>query len=301
MRHSTWLTLQSYPLWQAAYGAYRKLPSGVRGLLRWFVVPRWELAIALVMRAAQERVVAGPFQGMNIPLSGVSKRLLPSYVLGSTELELRDLIERLIASNYSTIINVGAADGYYAVGFARRSPHSRVIAFEALPELQPIIERTARLNGVGNQIRILGLCDCDSLRAELAGAAGPVLIVVDIEGFETQLLELREVPELRFADILIETHDSFVPNCTETIAARFEQTHRIERFVAQPRTIADFPPNFLPSLPKHFPQLAVDLMDERRMGLQQWLFCEANSKEAIHEVIASADHVASAGQPRLQK
>ena len=125
MRHSTWLTLQSYPLWQAAYGAYRKLPSGVRGLLRWFVVPRWELAIALVMRAAQERVVAGPFQGMNIPLSGVSKRLLPSYVLGSTELELRDLIERLIASNYSTIINVGAADGYYAVGFARRSPMCR--------------------------------------------------------------------------------------------------------------------------------------------------------------------------------
>src|SRR6266852_7856164 len=128
MRHSTWLTLQSSPLWQVAYRTYRKLPSNVRGFLRWFVVPRWELAIAVVLKAAQERVVAGPFKGMNIPLSDVSKRLLPSYVLGSTELELKGLIERLIARRYSTIINVGEADGYYAVGFARRSPQSRVIA-----------------------------------------------------------------------------------------------------------------------------------------------------------------------------
>jgi hypothetical protein len=301
MRHSTWLTLQSSPLWQAAYSAYRRLPNSLRGLLRWFIVPRWELAIAVVMRAAHERVVAGPFKGMNIPLSDVSKRLLPSYVLGSTELELRDLIERLIAGKYGTIVNVGAADGYYAVGFARRSPNSRIIAFEALPELHPIIERTAALNGVGNQIRILGLCDCANLSMELARAPAPVLIVVDIEGFETHLLELGKVPELRFADILIETHDGFVPNCTETIAARFEQTHRIERFVARPRTIADFPANFLPSLPKHFPQLAVDLMDERRMGLQQWLFCKANSKEPLHDDVAFVHNASCAGQPQLQK
>src|SRR5271167_4981293 len=112
------------------------------------VLPHWELATTVVRKAAHERVVAGPFGGMKLLLSDVSSRLLPSYILGSTELELRSLIERLIARNYGTILNIGAADGYYAVGFARRSPTSEIVAFEALAKFHPVIERTARLNNV---------------------------------------------------------------------------------------------------------------------------------------------------------
>jgi hypothetical protein len=284
MRHSTWLALQSSYLWQAAYAKYRKLPSNFRASLRWIVLPRWEFATTVVRKAAREHVVAGPFKGMNLPLSDVSKRLLSSYVLGSAELELRCIIERLIACKYGTIVNIGAADGYYAVGFARRLPEGHIVAFEAIPELHSVIERTARLNGVADQIRIRGRCDFDGLRAELVEAtAAPVLIFVDIEGFETQLLDLKLVPELRFADLLIETHDALVPKCTETIVTRLQETHRIERFVARPRTVADFPENFLPLLPKLFPRLAVDLMDERRMGIQQWLFCEASARRGRHD------------------
>jgi hypothetical protein len=47
--------------------------------------------------------------------------------------------------------------------------------------------------------------------------------------------------------------------------------------------VADFPENFLPLLPKLFPRLAVDLMDERRMGIQQWLFCEASARRGRHD------------------
>jgi hypothetical protein len=215
---------------------------------------------------------------MKLLLSDVSRRLLPSYVLGSTELELRSLIERLIARKYGTILNIGAADGYYAVGLARRSPLTNIVAFEAISELHPIIEATALLNGVADRIRIAGHCDSGRLRSELIQARPPVLIFVDVEGFETQLLDLGSVPELRSTDIFVETHDAFVPNCTETVISRFQKTHGIERFIARPRDITDFPPDFLPLLPKLFPRLAIDLMDERRMGIQQWLFCAANER-----------------------
>jgi hypothetical protein len=276
MRHSTWQNLQSTSLWRAAYGNYRRLPDNLRRSLRWIVLPHWEFATTIVRKAAHERVVAGPFGGMKLLLSDVSARLLPSYILGSTELELRSLIERLIVRNYGTILNIGAADGYYAVGFARRSPTSEIVAFEALAKFHPVIERVARLNNVADRVRIAGFCDLDLLRAELVQAKRPILLFADIEGFETQLLDPGFVPELRSADIVIETHDSFVPKCTEIMIARLGESHRIERVVARARTLADFPENFLPLLPRMFPQLALDLMDERRMGVQQWLYCEAN-------------------------
>jgi hypothetical protein len=277
MRHATWLSLQSSYVWQSLYSNYRRLPKSLRATVRWITIPRWELATTVVRKAARESVVAGPFEGTKLLLSDVSKRLLPSYVLGSAELELRSVIERLIARKYATIINIGAADGYYAVGFARRSPESKIVAFEALSDLHPLIRATALLNSVADRIKIVGHCDCESLRAELAQATPPVLLFADVEGFETQLLDLGSAPQLRSTDIFLETHDAFVPNCTETMIARFQETHRIERFNARPRNVADFPPNFLPMLPKLFPRLAIDLMDERRMGIQQWLFCAANS------------------------
>ena len=54
-----------------------------------------------------------------------------------------------------------------------------------------------------------------------------------------------------------------------------DPTHNVECYTAQPRILADFPPNFLRVLPAWFPRLTVDLMDERRTGVQRWLFLSA--------------------------
>lgn len=284
MRHVTWLKLEASPFWLDLYRSYRRLPEAVRAPLRVLAMPQWYLAAYLVRAAAGNRVVAGPFRGMRIRLSGLSSRHLLGYVLGSQELELREAVERIVERDYGTILNIGAADGYYAVGLAFRLPSARVEAFEAIPELHPLIEHSARLNGVSDRIALRGSCDLDALRASLDGVAGPALVVMDIEGGEVDLLDPQRVPGLRQADILVETHDAFVDNATETLIERFWQTHNVECYTAQPRIVADFPADFLPALPRHCPGLAVDLMDERRTGVQRWLFLTA--KEAAAAVPA---------------
>jgi hypothetical protein len=214
---------------------------------------------------------------MRLRLSDLSSRHLLGYLLGSQELELREAIERIVERRYATIVNVGAADGYYTIGLARRLPASRVDAFEALPELHPLIERSARLNGVSDRVAVFGTCDPEALGASLRCAGVPTLVVMDIEGGEIDLLDPQLVPELLHADILVETHDAFVRNATDTLIERFWRTHNVESYAAQPRVLADFPPGFLPLLPRWFPSLAVDLMDERRPGVQRWLFLAAKS------------------------
>lgn len=80
---------------------------------------------------------------------------------------------------------------------------------------------------------------------------------------------------MRYTDTLVETHDAFVAQATDTLIDRFWQTHHVECFSAQPRILPDFPADFLPALRRWLPRLAVDLMEERRPGVQRWLFLTA--------------------------
>jgi hypothetical protein len=278
MHHSSWLKVESSAVLYPLYRFYRRVPPRWRRPIRWALLPRWSLLTALIPLSARHQVIAGPFAGTRLLVSDQSSRLLPCYYLGTAELEIHQAVENLIARNYATVINIGAADGYYAVGLARRMPQARVIAFEAVPAFHPVIERTAAANGVADRIEIGGHCDRRTLRTTLARATPPILIVADIEGYETQLLDPSALPELNGTDLLIESHDAVVPRCTETLIDRFQSTHAVERFVARSRELEDFPPGSLPLVRKLFPKTAVELMNERRAGIQQWLCCLARTK-----------------------
>jgi predicted O-methyltransferase YrrM len=280
MRHSSWLRLEASPFWYSVYRNYRRLPDGIRAPIRVLFTPQWQLAAAAVRTVSRRRIVAGPFQGIRMELSGLSSRHLLCYLLGSAEIELRDVIGRVIDRGYRTILNIGAADGYYAVGLAVRSPGTQVEAFEALPAFHAIVERSARANGVQGRIALRGACDANALRHHLQTDAKPSLVLMDIEGGEAELLDPLAVPQLRQVDILVETHDAFVPRITETLIDRFQATHHIERYTARSRLLNDFPPDFLPTLKRWFPRLVVELMDERRTGLQHWLFLTAKGGDA---------------------
>jgi hypothetical protein len=273
MRHSSWLKVESSAVLYPLYGFYRKVPPRWRTPIRWALLPHWSLMTAVVRISARQQVLAGPFAGTRLFVSDQTSRLLPCYYLGTAELEIQEAVENLIARRYATVVNIGAADGYYTVGLARRLPEARIIAFEAVDSFRPVLERTAAANGVADRIEINGHCDRRALRAAIAGARPPILVVSDIEGYETELLDPVAIPELKGADLLIETHDESVRGCTEVMMDRFASTHAVERFVGRPRELSDLPARSLPLVRKLLPQMAIELMNERRSGPQQWLCC----------------------------
>ncbi|TCL66367.1 hypothetical protein [Rhizobium sp. BK251] len=266
---------------QIANATVRRLPVGIRSVLRWIARPRQTAVGSLVRRASRGRIIAGPFAGMTLHRSRFTPHYYLGFILGSHELEIRPVIEQIAARCYSTILNVGAADGYYAVGFARRLPHARVIAFEENTRIHALLARSADVNGVRAQIDIRGRCDLGNFGQELEGAQGDVLVFIDIEGGEFEVLDPEAVRGLRRIDILVESHDIVVPGCTEALIARFSPTHHIQRYRARARVVSDFPGGFLPYLPRLAPQAVVAGMDERRSGIQEWLYLTA--KEPVSE------------------
>lgn len=271
MRDATWTMIQGNSVAMGLWRAYRRLPVSLRIPMRWAAFPAWEMASVMVKRAAGGRVMTGPFKNMALHLSAGSDRDHLSYLLGTQELELHATIEAIISNGHESVINIGAADGYYAVGFAHAMPSARVIAFEALPQHHAPLWKTAEANNVADRISLHGFCTPADLEEVLRTAGSKPLVFCDIEGGEMSLLDNLAIPALEHAEILVETHDDMAPGCSAAICRRFAQTHTITSILAQPRRLADFPSRQIPKVAKWMPRTAVELMNERRTSVQEWL------------------------------
>lgn len=111
-------------------------PLMIKQLLK-AVVPRnllpENIAKHKVARLSQGRVLSGPFCGMR-SLSSTEDFVDYSMLLGTYEKELHPLVAEIQASGFHTMIEIGAAQGYYAIGFSLVCPWMNIITFESNPK-----------------------------------------------------------------------------------------------------------------------------------------------------------------------
>ncbi len=188
---------------------------------------RLDLLAALVRQHGWV-VQSGPFAGMVLPdraSRGDGDRL--PKLLGCYEAELHPVIEDIVSAAPDLIVNVGAAEGYYAVGMARLLPGVFVHAFDTDARSQDICREAAGLNDVSSRISVAGHCTPDLLQAIVPRGRTPV-VICDCEGNERDLIDPRRVPALRTAILLVECHDFIDPSITQTLADRLSGTHTLE-------------------------------------------------------------------------
>jgi len=209
------------------------------------------------------KVLGGPFAGMTyVPLS-VGSAYVPK-LLGSYESELHPAINCAIQEGYDAVIDVGCAEGYYAIGLARSMPEVQVFAFDTSLEGRSLCAAMAQENNVKERVKIAGACDHAQLNALLT--AGRNLVICDCEGYEYQLLRMTAVPNLRKAHLLVELHPWAEPVASRSFLQEFAPTHNIDVLTSRDRRSEDFPP--LAFLPKEKQQIAVN---EWRPKDQQWV------------------------------
>lgn len=217
-----------------------------------------EVANRQVKALSGGKIIAGPFRGMRYFEKGDA---WSQRILGTYEIEIREAIQSLLDVPFNTIVDVGAADGFYAVGFARLFPAARSVAFEMLLHKQPLIRELAELNGV--QLDVRGEANPRSLSDLLSEL--PCLVFIDAEGAEAEILDPAISPGLTSCHILVELHEFARPGLPALLESRFSQTHAIQRFPRRPRTAADLP--FKPGLLKPW---YMSMMADGRPYQQEW-------------------------------
>lgn len=170
-------------------------------------------------------VLEGPFKGMVYPeLAAVGSTIYPK-LLGSYESELHPVIELIISENYKQLIDIGCAEGYYAVGFAIRCPKLQVFAFDVNEEALLLCSKMAELNNVNAQIKNGTFCSTQTLKE--FNYTSKTLILCDCEGYESKLFNDDSIAILSNSDLLIEVHDVIKYDIGSKLIKLFSDTHHI--------------------------------------------------------------------------
>jgi hypothetical protein len=107
----------------------------LEALMRWLAKWRSQALAQTFVGRHGAQIRSGLFAGMSY-LPDASEGSLMARLLGTYEAELRPHIEALVAEGLDCVIDIGCAEGYYAVGLAYRFPNLEVFAFD--------IDETAR-------------------------------------------------------------------------------------------------------------------------------------------------------------
>lgn len=233
---------------------------------------RYELrrVLAAVHGVLRTTVLAGPFKGLRFS-PGIDLSMHLHKMLGSYESELHADIEKWISHAFRTVVNIGAAEGYYTVGMAMRLPQCKIFAFEMDDAARQYCEEAVLLNQVDSRVTVLGKCDWRSLAAlPMEGT----LLIVDCEGAELDILSDEIVSRLTKAWLVVELHDALRPGCSRTLWQRFRKTHDMKFITAEPRDAERFP--VLNGLRPRQKKVA---LDEIRLGIQEWVVMTPKAAE----------------------
>lgn len=215
-------------------------------------------------------VQAGPFAGMRYVQQAKGSVLLPK-LLGIYERELFDALKTLSSRVPEAVVDVGCAEGYYAVGLARTVPTAAVYAFDVDPEARRLCRMLAVANAVEERLSVEGVCDAEALQAILE-AHRQVLVISDCEGFEGELLDPAKAPGLARADLLVEVHEFARPGVTKVLLHRFQSTHMVTRIPAGP-----IDPGSVTALAEFDDETRRKSTSEFRPAGMEWLLCLTHS------------------------
>ncbi|MBX9616220.1 MAG: hypothetical protein K2X25_11545 [Caulobacteraceae bacterium] len=181
------------------------------------------LANTLVVHGT--RVRSGPFTGMDYVVKSAEGALLPR-LQGIYERELHPDLVRFAGEGLEAIVDIGCAEGYYAVGLARMMPDVTVYAHDIDPVARRRCGLLAKANEVTDRViigEVFEGADFERFRGRRT------LVFLDAEGIENELLDPDLYPALRDMSVIVETHPMARPGVTERLIARFEASHHVVR------------------------------------------------------------------------
>jgi len=222
------------------------------------------------IKNSQGQIQGGPFKGMKYINKAYSSSICPKLV-GTYEKEIQEKIQELLKKDFDAFIDIGSAEGYYSIGFAKYGKSKRIYSYECSEEARKLQQELAEKNEVKSKLRLFGSCNCEGLRTVLQENDSN-FILCDVEGFEYALLDIEKIPELASVTMIIECHHHVWDEMESKLIERFSKTHCYNSFKANmdgdpnDYPFRNFYYNILPMKYKNYPIL------DQRAPETTWLY-----------------------------
>ena len=216
--------------------SFIKTPAGkvwLRGLSRFYEFFRYRNSLSAHAIANNElkdlfsdlTVRLGFFKGLKYPTFESFGSSLYPKLSGNYECELFQTFEKFTMEGIPNFIDIGCAEGYYAVGVAKAVANCHVIAFDIDENARELCTNMAKCNGVSDWVEVKVACSDEWLGEQKF--ADNTLILCDCEGFEFELFTPANIPNLKNCNLIIEMHPFINRKIKPTLTALFKETHNI--------------------------------------------------------------------------
>lgn len=165
-----------------------------------------------LIKISNGKVLYGPFKGLILP----SQRwwgtaTVSTMILGMYE---REIVEEIsdVSEQFSYFVDIGAADGFYAVGVLVANKFHHSFAFEISEKGRKSIRANAQINGVDSLISIYGKAEIDFFKMIPPNIGERSVVLIDVEGFEFNLVTKEFCDFFQKSIIFIEIHEWMVAN-----------------------------------------------------------------------------------------
>jgi len=216
-----------------------------------------------------DTVVSGPFAGIKYHKLKSFGSPLFSKILGSYEDEIHPIItEKMIGKPYKNIIDIGCAEGYYTVGFAKLFPQSTIYAYDTKKAAIEFCEKFAAYNKLTN-IKYGNFFSIDDLK-NYNFQNSKSMIFSDCEGFEFDLFNSETIKNLTNVDVLVEVHDHVKKDGENYLLELFKNTHNHTVVKSNLKAIKDY--KLLNNIDKY--KYTDNILFERNFEMT-WIFFES--------------------------
>jgi len=191
----------------------------------------------------QARVAYGLFRGMKLSQSASwSVYDRAPMLLGIYEEEVLEIILKLPA-HIDVFINIGAADGYYAIGALTSGRFRKSIAYEMEETSRRAMADNALLNNVVPHISIRETADTQTLSLISDDLRGNSFVLIDIEGYEFTLLNDKNLTLLKDTFVVVEIHifDAESVDQYQLLLERCKNTHKTRVVMTGARDLSRYP------------------------------------------------------------
>lgn len=189
----------------------------------------------------------------------------PAQVAGAYEHVVLEFISSL--GPLDTVIDLGAAEGFYALNLRSTDMAKKVIAFDSDPAAVEILDAAAKKHNIAN-FELGGRATSSEVKnLVLREVRGNNLLISDIEGAEFELFTEDVILALTYWCVIIELHEFGDTEASKGLKQKFIPTHDVKMAVGGELKIQN-----LQNLFPQFTQLEIaNLAHEGRTSNQTWL------------------------------
>lgn len=213
------------------------------------------------------KVTGGPFKEMSYVNQSMGSVYL-TKLIGSYEEILHPYIERYKKMDYTTIIDIGCAEGYYLIGLGLYNKKAKLVGYDIEEQALTLTKNLFEKNNLNNELILEKECTFDKLNTQITENT---LIICDCEGFEGIILDPEKVKSLKnVQSLVVELHDFAYPNIKNILTDRFSSTHTISVVTFKHASIEKYP--FLKEMKNEKDRYYI--LYERVIQDQEWLVME---------------------------